>query len=57
MALIACPECKREVSTRAIACPACGCPIAEVREGAGGPSTRPVVDAGVLGKLDTPHGK
>ncbi len=51
MALIPCPECKREVSTRAIACPACGCPIAEGREREAAPSTRPVVDAGVLGKL------
>ena len=51
MALIPCPECKREVSTRAIACPACGCPIAEGREGAAAHATRPVVDAGLLGKL------
>jgi len=28
MALINCEECGREVSSRAIACPACGCPIA-----------------------------
>lgn len=27
MALIKCPECKREVSDRANSCPACGCPI------------------------------
>ena len=29
MALIACPECGREVSTEASACPACGYPVAE----------------------------
>ena len=28
MALIPCPECAREVSDRAIACPGCGHPIA-----------------------------
>ena len=30
MALIKCPECGREVSDRAQACPQCGCPIAAV---------------------------
>jgi len=29
MALVACPECNREVSTEAKACPACGYPLAE----------------------------
>lgn len=29
MALITCPECGRQVSERAKACPGCGCPIAE----------------------------
>lgn len=28
MALIPCPECKRDVSDKAISCPNCGCPIA-----------------------------
>ena len=28
MALLPCPECGREISSRAPACPACGCPIA-----------------------------
>ena len=27
MALIACPECSRKVSTRAEVCPQCGCPL------------------------------
>jgi hypothetical protein len=27
MALISCPECKKQVSTLASACPHCGCPI------------------------------
>lgn len=27
MALISCPECRREISDRASACPTCGCPI------------------------------
>lgn len=30
MALVACPECARQVSTRAAACPGCGCPVAAV---------------------------
>ncbi len=29
MALIPCPECKHQVSTKAAACPQCGYPIAE----------------------------
>ncbi len=28
MALLACPECGKQVSDRAQACPSCGCPIA-----------------------------
>ena len=27
MALISCPECKREISDRAQVCPNCGCPL------------------------------
>lgn len=30
MALIKCPECGREVSDRASACPNCGCPLADM---------------------------
>jgi hypothetical protein len=29
MALISCPECDSEVSDLALACPHCGCPLAE----------------------------
>lgn len=29
MALISCPECQHQVSTKAAACPQCGYPIAE----------------------------
>ncbi len=29
MALIPCPECQKDVSTRAPACPHCGCPLTE----------------------------
>lgn len=32
MALIKCPECGREVSSMAKACPNCGCPIATLEE-------------------------
>jgi len=30
MPLIACPECKREVSDRAASCPQCGCPLSPI---------------------------
>ena len=30
MALINCPECKREISDRAKSCPHCGCPLEEM---------------------------
>ena len=29
MALVRCPECQKDVSTRATACPHCGCPLNE----------------------------
>lgn len=32
MALIACPDCGREVSRRAVSCPGCGCPGAAIAE-------------------------
>jgi hypothetical protein len=31
MALIECPECKKEVSDKAVMCPVCGHPIAEIQ--------------------------
>lgn len=30
MALIKCPDCGREVSDKANACPNCGCPLSEM---------------------------
>lgn len=30
MALIICPECKKEISSRATTCPNCGCPITNI---------------------------
>lgn len=30
MALITCPECGREISDKAVACPGCGCPVEEI---------------------------
>lgn len=30
MALIKCPECGKEISDRANACPSCGCPLSEI---------------------------
>ena len=32
MALINCPECGKEVSSRALTCPVCGCPISSAEE-------------------------
>ena len=34
MALLPCPECNREISDRATACPQCGCPISKLRPSA-----------------------
>ena len=46
MALVACTECGKQVSTQASTCPSCGAPVA------GGPVRRePVVNAGLLGKV------
>ena len=50
MALIACPECGREVSTEAKACPACGYPLAE-RSRAAAPS--PQAQASAMDAVDT----
>lgn len=50
MALIACPECGKEVSTEARACPACGYPLAE-RSGAATPS--PKAEASAVDPVDT----
>ncbi len=44
MAMISCPECGREVSDRAAACPQCGCPIAP-----GSPSSAPTLGAHNVG--------
>ena len=30
MALISCPECKKDVSDKASACPNCGCPLSDI---------------------------
>ena len=49
MALIACPECGRQVSTLAQSCPSCGAPIAA--QGRAGAPREPLVNAGLLGKL------
>ncbi len=50
MALIACPECSREISTAAKACPACGYPLAE-RSPAAAPS--PEAQASAMDAVDT----
>lgn len=50
MAMISCPECGKEISSRANACPNCGCPIGD--DAVAGPKQRvevvekvPVVEA------------
>ena len=50
MSLIACPECGKEVSTEAKACPACGYPLKE-QSGAGAPS--PEAQASAMDAVDT----
>ena len=46
MALVACTECGKQVSTQASTCPSCGAPVP------GGLGRRePVVNAGLLGKV------
>ena len=50
MALIACPECGKGVSTEARDCPACGFPLAE-RNGAATPS--PATQASAMEAVDT----
>jgi uncharacterized membrane protein YdbT with pleckstrin-like domain len=50
MALIACPECGREISTAAKACPACGYPLAE-RSPAVAPSSE--AQASAMNAVDT----
>lgn len=50
MALVACSECGKEVSTLAASCPSCGAPV-------GGSARRePVVNASLLGKVVTAVG-
>ncbi|MGK6307237.1 zinc ribbon domain-containing protein [Variovorax sp. DT-64] len=50
MALIACPECGKQVSTQASACPACGAPVSGSTAPHGG-RREPVVNATLLGKI------
>ena len=45
MSLIKCPECGREISDKAVACPGCGCPSSEWRTPAPAPVPRPVAQA------------
>ncbi|WP_371436636.1 zinc ribbon domain-containing protein [Polaromonas sp.] len=47
MALVACSECGKQISTLAATCPSCGAPVAGSPASARPP---PLVNAGVLGK-------
>lgn len=49
MALVPCPECGRKVSDRASACPACACPLDEVRAP---PALRPLPAPSAAGPVD-----
>ena len=50
MALITCPECGKEVSTEAQACPACGYPVAERSSAA---ALQPATQIGAADAIDT----
>jgi hypothetical protein len=54
MALIQCPECKREISNKAAACPHCGCPQSEFYTSDELPTLSPYKPIEVDGK---PHSK
>ena len=49
MALVNCPECGKEISSLARACPNCGCPVEEMRSGGTVKIKMPNVDIGLLG--------
>ena len=51
MALVACSECGKQVSTQAASCPSCGAPV-----NGGSARREPVVNAGLLGKVVTAVG-
>ncbi|MEO5736982.1 MAG: zinc ribbon domain-containing protein [Variovorax sp.] len=50
MALIACPECGKQVSTQASTCPSCGASVPGSTAPASG-RREPLVNAGLLGKI------
>ena len=52
MALITCPECGKDVSTEAKACPACGFPVAERSDPAAAPPATPAAQAIMLDAVD-----
>lgn len=52
MAIIHCPECAREISDRATACPGCGCPLQSSAPPASeGTGAAPRDTVGVVGKI------
>ena len=52
MALITCPECGKEVSKEAKACPACGFPVAERSDPAAAPPITPAAQASAMDAVD-----
>jgi membrane protein YdbS with pleckstrin-like domain len=53
MALIACPECKQQISTDAQSCPHCGKPLSEIAAAAAGPGPMLFGPAGAPGPEET----
>lgn len=53
MALIACPECGREVSSAAMACPSCAYPL-QAKDSAASPA-KEVAKPQATSKPETPH--
>lgn len=49
MALIKCPECGKEISSMAKACPNCGCPVAEMKSGGTVKIKMPNINLGIIG--------
>lgn len=53
MALIKCPDCGKEISSRAKSCPNCGCPIAEANSEGEVKIKIPNVPLGILGAVSS----
>ena len=52
MAMIKCPECGKEFSDKAAACPNCGCPISEVKKNPSTPAEKETAAKQILLAVD-----